>query len=90
MRNLPFHGFDANQIWLEVVSLAAELLTWMQTLAFDQRQPVRRWEPARLRLRLLAVAGRIIHTGRRRHLRLPRDWPWTHLIHTGWTALHTA
>jgi len=90
MRNLPFHRFDANQIWLEIVSLAAELLAWTQTLAFDERQPARRWEPARLRLRLLAVAGRIIHTGRRRRLRLPRDWPWTHLIHTGWTTLRTA
>jgi hypothetical protein len=87
MRNLPFHRFDANQIWLEIVSLAAELLAWTQTLAFDQRQPARRWEPARLRLRMFAVAGRIIHTGRQRRLRLPRDWPWTHLIHTGWTTL---
>ena len=90
MRNLPFHRYDANQIWLEIVSLAVELLTWTQTLAYDQHNPVRRWEPARLRLRLLAVAGRIIHTGRRRRLRLPHDWPWTHLLHTGWTTLRTA
>jgi hypothetical protein len=89
MRNMPFYRFDQNRIWLEIVSLAAELLAWTQTLAFNERHPVRRWEPARLRLRLLAVAGRIIHTGRRRRLRLPRDWPWAHLIHTGWTTLHT-
>jgi hypothetical protein len=89
MRNLPFHGYDQNQIWLEIVSLATELLAWTQTLAFDPHQPARRWEPARLRLRLFAVAGRIIHTGRQRRLRLPRDWPWAHLIHTGWTTLRT-
>ena len=89
LRNLPFHGFAQNQIWLEIVALAADLLAWTQTLAFDQHQPARRWEPKRLRLRLLAVAGRIIRTGRRRRLRLPRDWPWNHLIDTGWTALHT-
>jgi hypothetical protein len=89
MRNLPFHRFDQNRIWLEIVSLAAELLAWTQTLAFNEHHPIRRWEPARLRLRLFAVAGRIIHTGRRRRLRLPRDWPWAHLIHTGWTTLHT-
>jgi hypothetical protein len=88
MRNLPFHRFNQNQIWLEIVSLAAELLAWTQTLAYEPHHPVRRWEPARLRLRLFAVAGRIIRTGRRRCLRLPRDWPWAHLIHTGWTALH--
>jgi hypothetical protein len=38
-------------------------------------------------LRLLSVAGRIIRSGRRRRLRLPRGWPWNDLIETGWTAL---
>jgi hypothetical protein len=87
MRNLPFHGFAHNQIWLEIVALAADLLTWMQTLAWPQYHPARRWEPKRLRLRILAVAGRIIRTGRRRRLRLARSWPWNHLIHTGWATL---
>ena len=89
MRNLPFHGYAQNQIWLEVVALAADLLAWTQTLAFDQHEPVRRWEPKRLRFRILAVAGRIIRTSRRRRLRLPRDWPWNHLIDSGWHALRT-
>ncbi|ORW08109.1 IS1380 family transposase [Mycolicibacter longobardus] len=62
LTNLPFHGFDHNQIWLEIISLAADLLVWTQTLAFTHH-PVRRWEPKRLRLRLLAVAGRIIRSG---------------------------
>jgi DDE family transposase len=89
LRNLPFHGYTQNQIWLEIVALAADLLTWTQTLAFDQQEPARRWEPKRVRLRLLAVAGRIIHSSRRRRLRLPRDWPWNRLIETGWTRLRT-
>ncbi|OFB36786.1 transposase [Mycolicibacterium sp. (ex Dasyatis americana)] len=88
LTNLPFHGFDQNQIWLQIALLAADLLVWTQVLAFHQH-PVRRWEPKRLRLRLLAVAGRIISTGRRRFLRLPRGWPWSDLIETGWTALQT-
>jgi len=90
LRNLPFHGYNQNRIWVELVALAADLLTWTQTLAFDQTEPARRWEPKRLRFRLLAVAGRIIHTGRRRRLRLPRDWPWNRLIDTGWHTLRTA
>jgi len=90
LRNLPFHGYAQNRIWVEVVALAADLLTWTQTLAFDQSEPARRWEPKRLRFRILAVAGRIIRTGRRRRLRLPRDWPWNQLIDTGWTTLRTA
>jgi hypothetical protein len=44
LRNLPFHGYDQNRIWIEVVALAADLLTWMQTLAFDEHQPARRWD----------------------------------------------
>ena len=43
---------------LEVVALATDLLAWTQTLAFDQHEPARRWAPKRLRLRILAVAGR--------------------------------
>ena len=58
LRNLPFHGFAHNRIWLEIVALAADLLAWTQTLAFDQHEPARRWEPKRLRFRILAVAGR--------------------------------
>jgi hypothetical protein len=87
MRNLPYHRFDHNQIWLEIVALASDLLAWTQTLAWPPSEPARRWEPKRLRLRILAVAGRIIHTGRRRRLRLPRHWPYNHLIDTGWTTL---
>jgi hypothetical protein len=86
LRNLPFHGFAQNQIWLEIIALAADLLVWTQTLAWHN-QPARRWEPKRLRFRLLGVAGRIIRSGRRRRLRLPRRWPWNDLIDTGWAAL---
>jgi len=39
LRNLPFHGYDQNRIWVDVVALAADLLTWMQTLAFDEHEP---------------------------------------------------
>jgi Transposase DDE domain group 1 len=88
LRNLPFHGFHHNQLWLEVVALAADLLAWTQILAFPESEPARRWEPKQLRFRVLGVAGRIVHTGRRRRLRLPRDWPWNRLIEHGWTALH--
>jgi Transposase DDE domain group 1 len=82
MTNLPLQAFTKNQIWLELVQLAAELLTWTQLLAWP-KQPASSWEPKRLRLRLLAVAGRIITTGRRSVLRLSRRWPWTDLITSG-------
>jgi hypothetical protein len=77
--NLPLHAFDKNQLWLELAQLAHELLTWTQLLAWGD-QPARTWEPKRIRLRLLAVAGRIITTGRRRILRLSGRWPWADLV----------
>ena len=77
--NLPLQAFDKNQIWLELTQLAAELLVWTQLLAWHG-QPARLWEPKRIRLRLLAVAGRVITTGRRRILRLSQRWPWADLV----------
>ena len=82
LTNLPLQAFAKNQIWLELAQLAAELLTWTQLLAWPD-QPARTWEPKRLRLRLLAVAARIITTGRRRILRLSQRWPWTEVVTTG-------
>jgi hypothetical protein len=82
LTNLPLQAFAKNQIWLEPAQLAAELLTWTQLLAWPD-QAARTWEPKRLRLRLLAVAGRLITTGRRRILRFSQRWPWTDLITSG-------
>jgi len=74
LRNLPLHGYAANQIWAELVAMACELLAWMQMLALDGQ--ARRWEPKRLRLRIFTVAGRITRGGRRLRLRLAAHWPW--------------
>ena len=40
----------------------------------------RRWEPKRLRLRVFAVAGRLVRGGRRLRLRLAERWPWARQI----------
>lgn len=80
--NLPLQAFDKNQIWLELSQIASELIAWTQLLALHDL-PARVWEPKRIRLRLLPVAGRIITTARRRNLRLSKRWPWTDLILTG-------
>jgi hypothetical protein len=78
LRNLPLHDAGQNQVWLEIVQLALDLLAWMPMLALDG--PARRWEPKRLRLRLFSAAAQLITTGRRRWLRLARHWPWTQVI----------
>jgi hypothetical protein len=87
LRNLPLHDFTQNQIWLEIVALAGELTAWMQMLALHGTD-ARRYEPKRLRLRLLAVAGRLVHGGRRLHLRIPAQWPWARQIITALARLH--
>jgi hypothetical protein len=74
LRNLPLKGSAQNQVWCEIVQLACELLAWTQMLALAGT--ARRWEPKRLRLRLFAVAGRLVRGGRRLRLRLAERWPW--------------
>ena len=78
LTNLPLHDFTSNQIWCALVALAADLLAWMQTLALIEH-PARRWEPKRLRLRLLSIAGRLAVTGRRRLLHLAATAPFIDL-----------
>ena len=73
LRNLPLKGYEQNQLWCEIVALACELLAWTQMLALTG--PARRWEPKRLRLRMFAVAGRLVRGGRRLRLRLAGTGP---------------
>jgi hypothetical protein len=86
LRDLPLHGYARNQMWCEIVAPACELLAWTQRLAFDG--PARRWEPRRLRLRVFAVAGRLVPGGRRLRLRLARSWPRALDLTTAVTRLH--
>ncbi|MHC0434365.1 IS1380 family transposase [Streptomyces sp. O3] len=78
LRNLPLHDTAQNQIWLELVQLALDLLAWMPMLALAGE--TRRWEPRRLRHRLFSAAAQLVTTARRRHLRFARHWPWTDVI----------
>jgi Transposase DDE domain group 1 len=78
LANLPLHDFASNQIWCALVALAADLVAWMQTLALTEHE-ARRWEPKRLRLRLLTIPARRARTGRRRLLHLAATAPFTAL-----------
>ncbi len=79
LANLPLHDTDQNRIWCAIVSLACELTAWMQMLALAEH-PARRWEPKRLRLRLLSAAGKLTRTGRRTRLHLNSHGTWTQLL----------
>lgn len=77
LRNLPFRRLDANGVWLELVLCAQDLISWTGRLLLGDG-PARRWEPKRLRYRLLHVAGRLTRHARRLRLHLPSGWPWRH------------
>jgi len=75
LRNLPFFDFARNQVWMELVLTAQDLLAWTQLLTLDG--PLATAEPKTLRYRLLHTAARLVRHARRTHLRLQRNWPWT-------------
>jgi hypothetical protein len=76
--NLPLHDFAQNQIWCAIVALACEITAWMQMLALHGHE-ARRWEPKRLRLRLLSAAGQLATSSRITTLHLGGHAPWTSL-----------
>jgi hypothetical protein len=72
--NLPSADFQVNQIWLQLVFIAQDLLAWLAVLALDGDLAVA--TPATVRYRLLHVAGRITRSSRRAVLHLDATWPW--------------
>jgi hypothetical protein len=74
LSKFPFKEFQLNEVWLEIVMLAHDLIIWTQALALDGE--LAKAEPKRLRYRLLHVAGRLAFSGRRAKLHLQDTWPW--------------
>jgi hypothetical protein len=74
LAKFPFKEFALNQVWLEIVLVAHDLIVWTQALLLDGE--LQKAEPKRLRYRLLHVAARLAFHGRRGRLRLQHDWPW--------------
>jgi hypothetical protein len=75
LRNLPLHGYAANQIWCAIVTLASDLLAWMGMLALTDHD-ARRWEPKRLRHRLFTIPASIARSARQTLLHLSDRAPW--------------
>ena len=85
LRNLPFHDMTQNRIWLAIAALAADILAWTARLALPSSAAT--YEPKRLRLRILAVAARIVRTARQRILKIDPAWPWADAITTAHARL---
>jgi Transposase DDE domain group 1 len=87
LAKLPFKAFGLNEVWLEIVMLAHDLLVWTQALALNGE--LAKVEPKRLRYRLLHVAARLAFSGRRGKLHLPAAWPWTEALKAAFEKLET-
>lgn len=74
LAKLPFRDFAMNEVWLELVLVAHDLLAWTKALLLGGE--LARSRPRRLRHRLLHVAARLAFSGRRARLRLQAGWPW--------------
>jgi hypothetical protein len=85
LRNLPFDLFRRNQIWLELVLTAQDLVCWTQALLLDG--PLAVAEPKLLRYRLLHVAARVVRHARHVILRLQATWPWAAELARAFTRL---
>jgi hypothetical protein len=73
LAHMPSAKFAANAAWLALAGIAYNLGRWCAALAGPDWK---RATTASLRRKLLAIPGRLVHTGRRLHLRLPENWPW--------------
>jgi DDE family transposase len=87
LAKLPFKAFALNEVWLQIVMLAHDLLVWTQALVLDGE--LAKAEPKRLRYRLLHVAARLAFSGRRGKLHLQHTWPWAEELLAAFQKLGT-
>lgn len=90
LRNLPCRAWDENAAWLQIVLMAADLITWAKLIAFADQPTLARCEIHTFRYRVLHVAARITRGARQIHLRIDSTWQWAAAIATGWHRIRTA
>src|SRR4029077_18710547 len=90
LRNLPFHSFQANAAWLEIVMAATDLIAWTKRIGFIYDPDLAGCEIATFRYRALHVAARITRGARQLRLRIDATWRWAQAIATAWNHIRTA
>lgn len=85
LSKFPFQAFALNEVWLQLVLIAHNLLVWARRLLLEGELAVS--TPRRLRYRLLHTAGRITTHSRHAVLHLTSSWPWATELHAAFTAL---
>jgi len=87
LAKFPFKEFALNEVWLEIVMLAHDLIVWTQALALTGQ--LAKAEPKRLRYQLLHVAGRLAFHARKATLHLQQNWPWASELADAFERLET-
>ena len=75
----------ANAAWLALTVMAHNLGRAVAILAGPDLE---RATAATLRRKVFTMPGRLVHSGRQRHLQLPASWPWTEAIRTALASIH--
>ena len=75
LSRFPFTNLEANQAWLAVVCMAADLVRWFQLICCDTE--LRDARPKRLRWQLWHTPARIIRAAGRDTIRILDGWPTT-------------
>lgn len=88
LARFPSKRFAINQAWLSCVLIAIDLLAWTQTILLHDEPALAKAEPKTLRYRLLHVAARLVHGGRKLRMRIDRTWRWATALATAFRRLH--
>ena len=83
LAHFPSGRFMANAAWLALAVTAHNLGRAVGALAGMGRATA-----ATLRRRLFTIPGRLVHTARRLHLRLPTNWPWASAFLTALSGIN--
>lgn len=75
LRKLPLETFDRNDLWVQLVLVAHDLLTFTKLVCLDGDLQLA--EPVTLRHRLMHVPARVVRHARRTYIRIAQRWPWT-------------
>ena len=90
LRNLPFHCFQANAAWLEIILTATDLIAWAKLIGFTDHPDLARCEIETFRYRVCHVAARITRGARQLRLRIDATWRWAQAIATAWAHIRAA
>ncbi len=90
LEHFPCKEVAENNVWLELVLAAADLVCWSKLICFADDEALARCEIESFRYRLLHMAARLTRSSRATSLRLDRTWSWAEQLALAFTRLRAA